>query len=134
MEQLIYFDYAATAPVRPEALRAMTDALRRFGNPSSRYEYGREAAQRVKADRETVAGALGCAPGELYFTSCGTESDNWAIRRGAEANRRRGKHIVATAVEHAAVLETCRDLESQGYEVTYLKPDTALVSMMLVNN
>ena len=153
MEQnrLIYFDYAATAPVRPEAVDAMTEALRCFGNPSSRYEYGREAAQRVKRDRETVAQAMGCAPAELVFTSCGTESDNWAIRRGVELGRRKGKHIVTTAVEHAAVLETCRDLERQGYEVTYLRPDragrvtvdqvtaalredTVLVSMMLVNN
>ena len=147
----IYFDYAATTPVRPEAVDAMAEALRRFGNPSSRYEYGRQAARRVKEDRETVAQTLGCAPAELYFTSCGTESDNWAIRRGAEVNRRKGKHIVTTAVEHAAVLETCRDLERQGYGVTSLKPDkvgritaeqvtaalrpdTALVSMMLVNN
>ena len=149
--RLIYFDYAATAPVRPEAAQALESALGHFGNPSSRYEYGREAAQRVKEDRETVAKALGCTPAELYFTSCGTESDNWALRRGAELNRRKGKHLVTTAVEHAAVLETCRDLERQGYEVTYLKPDragritveqltaalrpdTALVSMMLVNN
>lgn len=147
----IYFDYAATTPVRPEAVDAMGSALRHFGNPSSRYEYGRQAARRVKEDRETVAQAMGCAPAELYFTSCGTESDNWAIRRGMEVNRRKGKHIITTAVEHAAVLETCRDLERQGYEVTYLKPDragritvnqviaalrpdTALVSMMLVNN
>lgn len=151
MDNLIYFDYAATTPVKPEAVQAMTEALGRFGNPSSRYAWGREAAQRVKADRETVAKAFGCAPSELYFTSCGTEGDNWAIRRGAEINRRKGKHIVTTAIEHAAVLETCRDLERQGYEVTYLKPDragqitaeqlaaalrpdTALVSMMLVNN
>ena len=150
-DRLIYFDYAATTPVRPEAADAMGSALRHFGNPSSRYGYGREAALRVKQDRETVAQALGCAPAELYFTSCGTESDNWAIRRGVEANRRKGKHIITTAIEHAAVLETCRDLERQGYEVTYLKPDkagritedqaiaalrpdTALVSMMLVNN
>ena len=150
-DRLIYFDYAATAPVRPEAAEAMAEALRHFGNPSSRYNYGREAAQRVKRDRETIAQALGCAPAELYFTSCGTESDNWALRRGMEANRRKGKHLVTTAIEHAAVLETCRDLERQGYEVTYLKPDragritveqltaalrpdTALVSMMLVNN
>ncbi|MDE6591243.1 MAG: aminotransferase class V-fold PLP-dependent enzyme, partial [Oscillospiraceae bacterium] len=149
--QPIYFDYAATAPVRPEAIAAMTQALAQFGNPSSRYGYGREAALRVKGDRETVAQALGCAPGELFFTSCGTEGDNWAIRRGVEANRRKGKHIITTAIEHAAVLETCKDLERQGYEVTYLKPDragrvtaeqvtaalrpdTALVSMMLVNN
>ena len=153
MEQnrLIYFDYAATAPVRPEAAAAMADALEAFGNPSSRYAYGRQAALRVKEDRETVARALGCAPAEAYFTSCGTESDNWALRRGAELNRRKGKHLVTTAIEHAAVLETCRDLERQGYEVTYLKPDragritveqltaalrpdTVLVSMMLVNN
>ena len=151
MQPLIYFDYAATTPVRAEARDAMLDALAQFGNPSSRYEYGRQAAQRVKAGRETVAKAFGCSPAELYFTSCGTEADNWAIRRGVEVNRRKGRHIVTTAVEHAAVLETCKDLEQQGYEVTYLKPDkagritaeqlraalrldTALVSMMLVNN
>ena len=151
MEKLVYFDYAATTPVRPEAVRALTDALERFGNPSSRYEYGRQAALRVKEDRETVARAVGCAPGELFFTSCGTEGDNWAIRRGAELNPRKGKHIITTAIEHAAVLETCKDLERRGYEVTYLKPDrtgritveqltaalrpdTVLVSMMLVNN
>lgn len=151
MEQPIYFDYAATTPVRRESMDAMMEALRRFGNPSSRYEYARQAALRVKEDREAVARAFGCSPAELFFTSCGTEGDNWAIRRGVEANRRKGKHIVTTAIEHAAVLETCRDLERQGYEVTYLKPDragritaeqltaalrpdTALVSMMLVNN
>ena len=151
MDRLIYFDYAATTPVKPEAVQAMVEALGQFGNPSSRYEYARQAAQRVKEDRETVAKAFGCSPAELFFTSCGTEGDNWAIRRGVEVNRRKGKHIVTTAVEHAAVLETCRDLERQGYEVTYLKPDragritvkqlaaalrpdTALVSMMLVNN
>ncbi len=151
MEQPVYFDYAATTPVRPEAREALLRALDGFGNPSSRYGFGREAALGVKADRETVAAALGCASGEVYFTSCGTEGDNWALRRGAERNRRRGKHIVTTAIEHAAVLETCRDLEREGYEVTYLKPDkagritaeqvaaalrpdTALVSMMLVNN
>ena len=151
MDKLIYFDYAATTPVRPEAVEAMVDALGQFGNPSSRYGYARQAAQRVKEGRETVAAAVGCSPAELFFTSCGTESDNWALRRGMELNRRRGKHIVTTAIEHAAVLETCKDLERQGYEVTYfkpdragrigagqlaaaLRPDTALVSMMLVNN
>lgn len=151
MDKLIYFDYAATTPVRPEAVQAMVDALGQFGNPSSRYEYARQAAQRVKEDRTVIAQAFGCSPAELYFTSCGTEGDNWAIRRGVEVNHRKGKHIVTTAVEHAAVLETCKDLERQGYEVTYLKPDkagritveqltaalrpdTALVSMMLVNN
>ena len=151
MDNLIYFDYAATTPVRSEAIAAMLDALGQFGNPSSRYEFGREAARRVKEHRDAVAEAFGCSPSELFFTSCGTEGDNWAIRRGVELNRRRGKHIVTTAIEHAAVLETCKELELQGYEVTYLKPDragrvapeqlaaalrpdTALVSMMLVNN
>ena len=147
---ITYFDYAATTPVRPEAIAAMVEELNQFGNPSSRYEYGRQTALRVKANRETVAKALGCTPGEVYFTSCGTEGDNWAIRRGVELNRRR-KHIVTTAIEHSAVLETCRELEKNGYEITYLqpdregrisvedlraalRPDTALVSMMLVNN
>ena len=151
MDDLCYFDYAATTPVRPEALAAVTDALARFGNPSSRYPWGAAAAAEVKADRADVARAMGCSPGEVYFTSCGTEGDNWAIRRGAECARRRGRHIVTTAIEHAAVLETCRDLERRGYEVTYLqpdrtghisaddlaaalRPDTALGSMMLVNN
>ena len=151
MDNLIYFDYAATTPVRSEAIAAMLHALGQFGNPSSRYEFGREAARRVKEHRDAVAEAFGCSPSELFFTSCGTEGDNWAIRRGVELNRRRGKHIVTTAIEHAAVLETCKELERQGYEVTYLKPDragrvapeqlaaalrpdTALVSMMLVNN
>ena len=148
---LTYFDYAATAPVCPEAAAAVAQELEHFGNPSSRYPLGREEALRVKGYREQVAAALGCAPGEVFFTSGGTEGDNWAIRRGAELNRRRGRHIITTAVEHAAVLETCRDLAAQGYEITYLKPDrtghidpeqlraalradTALVSMMLVNN
>ena len=137
-----YFDYAATTPVSPQAMEAVVEAL---------YPLGREAAQGVKTHRETVARALGCTPQEVYFTSCGTEGNNWAIRRGVELGRRKGKHIITTAIEHAAVLETCRDLERQGYEVTYLKPDregrinpqdlaaalrpdTVLVSMMLVNN
>ena len=148
---ITYFDYAATTPVCPEAIAALTEELGQFGNPSSRHEFGRQAALRVKANRETVAKALGCAPGEVYFTASGTEGNNWAIRKGVEINRRRGKHIITTAIEHAAVLETCRDLAGQGYEITYLKPDrqghisaddlraalrpdTVLVSMMLVNN
>jgi len=148
---MTYFDYAATTPVRPEVVSAMMEALTHFGNPSSRYAYGRDAAQLVKAHRDVVAKALGCSPAEVFFTSCGTEGDNWAIRKGVEVNRRRGKHIITTAIEHSAVLETCRDMENQGYEVTYLqpdrqgqisadalraalRPDTVLVSMMLVNN
>ncbi|NCB63433.1 MAG: cysteine desulfurase [Clostridia bacterium] len=149
---MIYLDNAATTRVCPEAVAAAAGAMsERFGNPSSRYALGAEAAARLKADRGTVAGALGCAGEELYFTSCGTEGDNWAIRGALEYNRRNGKHIVTTAIEHAAVLEPLKALQQQGYEVTFLKPDrtghispeavgaalrpdTVLVSMMLVNN
>ena len=101
--------------------------------------------------RRDVAAGLGCRPEEVFFTSCGSEGDNWAIRGAVELGRRRGRHIITTAIEHAAVLEPCRELERQGYEVTYLRPDregnisleeleaalrpdTVLVSMMLVNN
>ena len=147
-----YFDNAATTRVRPEAAQAAVEAMtQEWGNPSSVYAFGSQAAKLVKGWRADVAGALGCLPEEVFFTSCGTESDNWAIRMGVELNRRKGKHIITTAVEHAAVLETCKELERQGYEVTYLapdhqgrispqqleealRPDTVLVTMMLVNN
>lgn len=149
---LHYFDYAATTPVLPEAAQAVYDSLTgHFGNPSSRYPLGQEAAARLKAHRADVAAALGCDPAQVFFTSCGTEGNNWAIRAAVELNRRRGRHIVTTALEHAAVLEPIRALEQQGYEVTRLRPDrtghisldelraalrpdTVLVSMMLVNN
>ena len=150
--QPIYFDHAATTQVLPEAaqaaLRAMTEE---YGNPSSQYALGKQAAQALAAHREAVAQALGCRAGEVYFTSGGTEGDNWAVSLAAHLGRHRGKHIITTAVEHAAVLEPCKALESQGYAVTYLapgpdgrvqladleaalRPDTVLVSMMLVNN
>ena len=150
-QHLTYFDYAATTPVRPEAAAALADALGQFGNPSSRYEFGREAARRVKEHRDAVAEAFGCSPSELFFTSCGTEGDNWAIRAALHQNRRVGKHIVTTAVEHSAVLQCVKQLEREGYTASYVKPDgeghisaeavlnavredTALVSVMLVNN
>lgn len=150
--QPIYFDHAATTRVLPEAaqaaLRAMTED---YGNPSSQYALGNQAAQALAAHREEVARALGCQAGEVYFTSGGTEGDNWAVSLAAHLGRHKGKHIITTAVEHAAVLEPCKALESQGYQVTYLtpgpdgrvrvadleaalRPDTVLVSMMLVNN
>ena len=147
-----YFDYAATTPVRPEAAQAALEAMTQgWGNPSSQYELGRQAAAQVKQWRTDVAKALGCGGEELFFTSCGSESDNWAIQGAVELNRRKGKHIVTTAIEHSAVLEPIKVLERQGYEVTYLqpdrqgnidpvqaaaalRPDTVLVSMMLVNN
>ena len=147
-----YLDNAATTPVRQEAARAALEAMTEgWGNPSARYALGTRAAERLKEWRAEVALGLGCLPEEVYFTSCGTESDNWAIQAAVELNKRKGKHIVTTAIEHSAVLEPCRDLERQGYEVTYLQPgrdgtispeavatalreDTVLVSMMLVNN
>lgn len=147
-----YLDNAATTPVRPEAVQAAVQAMTEgWGNPSSRYALGSQAAAGVKEHRAQVAKALGCAPEELYFTSCGSEGDNWAIRGAVELGRRKGKHIITTAIEHSAVLEPYRALEREGYEVTYLapnadgqvsiedvkaalRPDTVLVSMMLVNN
>ena len=149
---MIYLDHAATTPVTREVADTMYDVLLNgSGNPSSQYPYGAAAKKRLEADRAVIAAALGCKPDELYFTSCGTESDNWAIRLAAHQNRRVGKHIITTAVEHSAVLEPCRQLEQEGYAVTYLAPDrqgnitaqqvadalredTALVSVMLVNN
>ena len=149
---LHYLDNAATTPVRPEAAQAALEAMTQgWGNPSSQYALGKQAAGRMKGWREDLAKALGCRPEEVFFTSCGSESDNWAISGALECNRRAGKHIITTAIEHAAVLEPLKALERQGYEVTYLqpdrrgsidptqaaaalRPDTALVSMMLVNN
>ena len=147
-----YLDYAATTPVPRAVAKAMAEALTEsFGNPSSQYSLGRQARDRLERDRRVIAGALGCKPEQLFFTSCGTEGDNWAIRAALHQNRRVGRHIVTTAVEHSAVLQCLKALEREGYSVTYLKPDgqgriaarqvaealredTALVSVMLVNN
>ena len=149
---MIYLDNAATTPVPAAVADAMYEVLtRHFGNPSSQYPAGQEMKKAVEGWRAVVAGALHCPPERLYFTSCGTESDNWAIQAAVWQGRHIGKHIITTAVEHSAVLEPCRWLTQQGYEVTYLKPDrtghvtvaqvasalredTVLVSMMLVNN
>ncbi len=147
-----YLDNSATTRVCPEAaqaaLRAMTE---QFGNPSSTHTVGREAKKQLDAARASVAAAVGCTPQELVFTSCGSESDNWALLSGAEAMKRRGKHIVSSVAEHDAVRRSLDLLEERGFEVTRLKPersgavsvdavlaalreDTVLVSLMLVNN
>lgn len=149
---MIYLDHAATTPIpQPVADEMYRVLTQQFGNPSSQYPMGQEAKKLVEGCRVVIAKAVGCQPKELHFTSCGTESDNWAIQAALWQNRHVGRHIITTSVEHSAVLETCRALEQQGYEVTYLKPDktghitvqqvgealrddTAVVSVMLVNN
>ena len=149
---IIYLDHAATTPVCPAAAQAALEAMTEgFGNPSSQYPLGKAAAKRREEDRGLIAAALGCEPGELFFTSCGTEGDNWAIAAAVELNRKKGNHIVTTAIEHDAVLQPMKKLKREGFEVTFLKPDaegsiapeavkaairpdTILVSMMLVNN
>ena len=149
---MIYLDNAATTQVCPEAAQAAVRAMTRdFGNPSSRYPLGKAAASAMAAARSEVAAALGCGADEVFFTSCGTEGDNWAIQGALELGRRRGRHIITTAFEHSAVLEPCKALEREGFEVTLLdippdgvvtaeqvrdaiRPDTCLVSVMFANN
>ena len=149
---MIYLDNNATTRVAPEVLEAMHPYLSHFfGNPSSAHAPGREMKRAVEQSREQVANLIGAADvNEIVFTSCGSESDNWAIR-GVLATRAEKKHIVTTLVEHEAVRNLCRLLENEGYEVTWLsvdhngeldleelraalRPDTALVSTMLANN
>ncbi|MBR7146788.1 MAG: aminotransferase class V-fold PLP-dependent enzyme, partial [Oscillospiraceae bacterium] len=149
---MIYLDHAATTPVSRAVAETVAEVLTEgFGNPSAQYPLGEAAKKRLETDRGIIAQALGCKADELLFTSCGTESDNFAISLALRLGRRVGKHIITTAVEHSAVLEPCKLLEQDGYSVTYLKPDrngsisvsqvadalredTVLVSMMLVNN
>ncbi len=150
----IYMDHAATTPVAPEVVEAMLPYFsERYGNASSLHHKGREAADALDQARETLAGILGCRPSEIIFTSCGTESDNLAIRGVAFAQAERGKrHLITSSVEHHAVSHTMEQLEKKfGFEVTYLpvdrygrvspedvgraiRDDTALVSIMYANN
>jgi cysteine desulfurase len=124
--QRIYMDHAATTPVKPEVVEAMVPYLHdRFGNPSSIYTIARESKEVLESSRETVARALGAEPEEIYFTSGGTESDNWAVKGVAFANRKRGDHIITSAIEHHAVLHTVQYLEKQGFRVTYLPVDSS---------
>ncbi|WP_292727022.1 cysteine desulfurase NifS [Methanoculleus sp.] len=148
----VYMDHAATTPTRPEVVEAMLPCFtERFGNPSSLYTLAREAEEAVEEARGRVAAAIGASPEEVFFTSGGTEADNWAIKGVAAASRKRGDHIVTSSIEHHAVLHTCRALDKQGYRVTYLPVDefgrveperveeaitdkTVLVSVMAANN
>ena len=149
----VYADNAATTAVSKTALDAMLPALGElYGNPSSLHQKGREANLALIAARETVAKCLNAQPREIYFTGCGTESDNWAITEGARLGAAAGKrHIISDAIEHHAVLHTLTKLEKEGFEVTYLpvhenglvrleelaaaiRPDTCLVTIMYANN
>ena len=148
----VYLDNAATTRVCPEAADiAYKTMLETYGNPSSTHTKGREAKAVLDNARKQLAAALDCAPGEVYFTSCGSEGDNWAIINGAESMRRKGLHIISSEVEHDAVRKSMDELKRRGVEVTMLKPesdgsispeavaaalrpDTVLVSLMMVNN
>lgn len=148
----IYLDNASTTKVCDECAELAFSIMKdHYGNPSSTHTLGRDAASVLKHAREQVSSALGCKPQELYFTSCGSESDNWAIIRGAELRCHEGKHIISSQIEHDAVRKSLDYLEGKGYEITRLKPDstgmiraddvisqlrsdTILVSLMMVNN
>ena len=149
---MIYLDNSATTKPCTEAVEAMTRALTQdWGNPSALYDFGINAARQLRLARQQVAAAMGAEPDRVFFTSCGTEADNWAIYGTVKRLGKRGKHIITTAMEHHAILNCMKDLEAQGYEVTYLQPDglgnisledlkaalrkdTILVSIMMVNN
>jgi len=152
-KRFVYADNAATTKVSQSVLDAMTPYLtEHYGNASSVYSIARTAKRAIEEARGKVAAALGAEPREIYFTSCGTESDNWAIKGAALRLAAKGKkHIVTSSIEHHAVLHTCEYLEKQGFEVTYLpvdgmglvspeqveqaiRPDTALVTIMYANN
>ena len=148
----IYLDNAATTKPCPAAVAAVMEALtENWGNPSAVHQLGLRAEKAVKQARQQVAAVLGCSPDQLFFTSGGTEGDNFAVFSVAQRYHKRGRHIITTAVEHHAVLRPIQALEAQGVEVTYLKPeadgtispaallgalrkDTILVSIMMVNN
>ena len=149
---MIYLDNSATTKPCKEAVEAVTNALtENWGNPSALYNFGIETARLLRTARTTVAAAMGAEPDRVYFTSGGTEADNWALLGTVKRFGKRGKHIITTAIEHHAILNCMKDLEAQGYDVTYLQPDqlgrispdtlkaalrkdTILVSIMMVNN
>ena len=148
----IYLDNASTTPVCEECAEIAYSVMKdHYGNPSSTHTLGRDAASILKNARGQVSAALGSKPQEVYFTSCGSESDNWAIIRGARLRSHEGRHIISSQIEHDAVRKSLDYLESEGYEITRLKPDqtgsihiqdvleqvrsdTILVSLMMVNN
>ena len=152
MSRFVYADHAATTRLSDTALQAMLPYWKeRYGNPSSLYAFAQQSKSDLEAARAQVAACLNAAPEEIFFTSGGTEADNWALKGAAELRRAKGRHIITTAIEHHAILHTAQYLEKRGYEVTYLpvdgdglvtpeqvraalRPDTILVSVMAANN
>ena len=148
----IYMDNAATTRVTEPVMEAMQPYFCEiFGNPMSVHSFGRDSRKAVENARRQVAAALGAQPNEIYFTGCGTESDNWAVRGSAYALKAKGNHIITSAIEHHAILHTCQQLEREGFKVTYLPvdeygqvsaadvekaitPETTLISIMTANN
>ena len=148
----IYMDNGATTRVTEPVFEAMKPYFCEiWGNPSSAHQFGYVSRHAIDAAREQVARAINADAGEIYFTGCGTESDNWAVRGAAYQNIKKGKHIITTTIEHHAILHTCQQLDKEGFEVTYLpvdeygfvtpeqldaaiRPDTTLVSIMTANN
>ncbi len=149
---MIYLDNAATTKTAPQVVEAMLPYLsEQYGNPSAVYSLGSSAKKAVNQAKRTIAAAIGAKQEEIYFTSGGTEADNWALKAAAEACAGKGRHIITTRIEHHAVLHTCEYLEKEGCEITYLKvdqdglvdtrelraairPDTILISIMFANN
>lgn len=148
----VYLDYSATTPVKEEVVREMLPFFtERYGNPSSLYSVGLDAKAGLDEARARVAGLINAEPKEIFFTSCGTESDNWVLEGAANAFKNKGKHIITSRIEHHAIMHTCEYLEKLGFEITYLdvdsdgfvspealekaiRKDTILVSIMMVNN
>lgn len=152
MNKLIYLDNAATTKTAPEVVQAMLPWFtENYGNPSSIYSLGTESKKAVSEAKDIIAGSLGAASNEIYFTAGGSEADNWALKAAAEAYASKGKHIITSKIEHHAILHTCEYLEKKGCEITYvnvdengivkldelekaIRPDTILISVMFANN
>ena len=150
--EIKYFDNSATTKIKNEVIEEMLPFLRtEYGNPSAIYKLGVSARNAVEVARKRVAALINCSPEEIYFTSCGTESDNTAIKGYAYANKQKGRHIITSKIEHPAVLNACKNLEDKGFEVTYIdvdkkgiikfedlkkaiRKDTILISIMTANN